>query len=396
MRTIDTQVLVIGGGPGGTSAAITLAKAGIDCTLVEKATIPHEKLCGGLYTQKTHHALQKLLTAEEYETFIAYATCNVAHQIEFYRGTKLLVTVDDDYPMTVVSRERQDEWLFRHAGRLGARTIDGDGVLSIDFGQRLATLRSGQQIRYRFIIAADGASSRTEHLLCAYDKRFPAKGKNVYGIGLTVSKDELPDVDDDKLRIYFDLVPSGYSALFSFGDKVRFGLAKGPDEKIDLKTALFDFAHKVGIKHPENYPVQGCVAPQGNVMKRPIWQDHVFFVGDAAGFCEMMTAEGICYAMMSGTDAAESIAEGLRQADAEKAAAALYWQCARRYIKIVDDSRIHGWCFNNQLFKRAFYWRAPMQPGWMSYFYSRKIEEGSTLPYFRLRWDYHVMKKKQK
>lgn len=388
MDIINVQVLVVGGGPGGSAAAISLAKAGVDCMLVEKARLPHEKICGGLYSQKTHRALHHLLTPEEYQQYISEVKCNEAHQIEFYQGHNLLVTVNVDYPMTLVYRELQDQWLFRHAERKGARVKDGDGLSSIDFAQRIATLQSGQQIHYQFLIAADGASSRVEHLLCSYDSQFPRKGDNVGGAALTVSKADLPMVDSDKLRIYFDVVPSGYSALFSFGNKMRLGVAKHQREKINLRPVLYDFARGMGLKNPEDFPVQGAVVPYGNVMRHPIWHNHIFFVGDAAGFVEMMSAEGICYALMSGTDAAESIISALTTTDVEASAAREYQKRANFYVRMVKASRLYGWLFDNQAFKRGFYKRAPKQAGWLGYFYSRKIEEGSTYSYLRLRWNY--------
>lgn len=385
MEVINVKVLIVGGGPGGSAAAITLAKAGVNCMVVEKARLPHEKICGGLYSQKTHRALHKLLTDEEYRQYIADVSCNVAHQIEFYQGHKLLVTVNCDTPMTLVDRALQDQWLFRCAERKGVLAKDGDGLSSIDFENRVATLQSGQQVHYQFLIAADGASSRVEHLLCDHDKSFPRKGDNVAGAALTVTKADLPHVDSDKLRIYFDIVPSGYSALFSFNNKMRLGIAKYKREKINLRAVLYDFARGMGLKDPESFPVEGATVPYGNVMKHPIWHDHVFFVGDAAGFVEMMSAEGICYAMMSGTDAAEAI---IATSGVEAEAAKDYQRRADFYVKMVKDSRLYGWLFDNQFFCRGFYKRAPRQAGWLGYFYSRKIDEGSPLSYLHLRWNY--------
>lgn len=401
MEMTNVCVLVVGGGPGGSSAAIALARAGVDCMLIEKFKLPHEKICGGLYSQKTHHALKELLTEEEYQQFLSAAQCNESRHIEFYQGAKLLVTLEDEYKMTLVDRALQDQWLFRHAERLGAKVKDGDGLHTIDFEHRIATLQSGQQIHYQFLIAGDGASSRTEHLLCAHDPSFPRKGKNVAAVALTIPRNELPNVDGDKLRIYFDIVPSGYSALFAMGEKVRIGIAKHQYEQISLRPALYNFANMLGIQHPEAYPMQGAMVPYGNFMRRPIWHNHLFFIGDAAGFVEMMSAEGICYAISSGTDAARSIIAALQDksnatpSDTEAAAAKAYQKCAKTYIKMVKDSRLYGYLFDNQAFKRGFYHRAPRQSRWLSYFYTRKIEEGSKYSYLRLRWNFHFSKKKR-
>ena len=59
-RTIETDVLIVGAGPGGSAAAYHLARHGIDVTLVEKATFPREKVCGDGLTPRAVKAMQAM------------------------------------------------------------------------------------------------------------------------------------------------------------------------------------------------------------------------------------------------------------------------------------------------------------------------------------------------
>lgn len=393
-----TTVLITGGGPAGSAAAIRLGQAGIDCILLEKAVLPKEKLCGGLYTQKTHKALQHLMEKADYEQFLNDVTVNTAHQIEFYKGTKLLVTIDDEFPMTLVDRGKMDYWLFKYAQRYCHNAYDNAEVLSIDFDKHIAKLRSGEEIEYHYLIAADGAYSRTEQLLHKHDAQFPLKGDNVICAAYTVDKEDFPGVDPDKLRIYFDVVPSGYSAMFSFGNKVRFGIAKYQTEKFSLKQKLDKFAQELGITNIGKYNVRGAQVPYGNIMRKPMWKDHVFFCGDAAGFVEPMSAEGICYALRSGTEIAESIISnctpGLAPTlETDSLVATEYQAKVDKMLKLIDSSKLLGKLYDNWLFKQIFYLTCPKKAESMGYFYSHKVELGDETPYWKLRRNYHKKKK---
>jgi flavin-dependent dehydrogenase len=59
-ETIHTRILIIGAGPGGTSAALFLAKQGVDCVLVDKARFPRDKICGDALSGKVVEVFRKL------------------------------------------------------------------------------------------------------------------------------------------------------------------------------------------------------------------------------------------------------------------------------------------------------------------------------------------------
>lgn len=393
MERRDTQVLVVGGGPAGNAAATTLAKAGIDCILLEKAKLPHEKICGGLYTQKTLRALEKIMGMSDATEYVDAIRVNTAHEIEFYNGMKHMTTIRNEFPMTVVSRALQDHKLFQYACKHGAEGHEEQAVQSIDFDNRTATTNNGLEIHYRFLLACDGAYSRVENLLAKHDTRFKPKGPNMYGAALTVKSEDLPGIDPDKLRIYFNIIQSSYAGLFSFGDTIRFGCACFKSDGINLRERVKQFARDLGVRNIEQYKLQGALIPYGNINRKPVWHDHVLFCGDAAGFVEPLSAEGIYYALRSGNEAAEAIIA--HSAESDKAVAKAYMQSAKRIIKMLDSSKFVGWLFSKKFFMNIFYKRDHLKSGFMPYFYAHKIELGEDTPLWKMRLNYKREKKKK-
>lgn len=62
-------VIVVGGGPAGSSAAYTLAKQGIDVCVIDKAKFPRNKLCGGLLTLRSKKVFEKIFDANWDKTY---------------------------------------------------------------------------------------------------------------------------------------------------------------------------------------------------------------------------------------------------------------------------------------------------------------------------------------
>ena len=62
---LQTQVIIIGAGPGGASASIFLTKAGIAHVILEKETFPRDKICGDACSGKTVFVLKKAMSTSD-------------------------------------------------------------------------------------------------------------------------------------------------------------------------------------------------------------------------------------------------------------------------------------------------------------------------------------------
>lgn len=378
MKQLITQNLIVGAGPAGSACALALLKAGRECVLVDKSAFPRVKLCAGVLTGKSQLCLQELLGPKAYGQLMGASLVAREPRLRLWRRTHCLVDVDlrhvtdhhdllgdSDCTIHEVDRPQFDLTLVRLFQQRGGKFIDGDGLRDIDTDRRVATLASGTTIGYQHLIAADGAASHAERLIAARDKNFTPKGRNSIALEINVSRE---DLDLDGINIYFDFIPHTYAWAFSKGPQVCLGICRMADVEQDPKEAMRQFLSALGLKHPERYPLVGAPIPLTNTMKRPLWHDEVYFVGDAAGLNEPMTGEGIYYALQSGVDAAEAIA--LNRPDA-------YLKSNRYLQRLINKGARYQQLFNHRLTMAGFQHLAERHNRFVGYFYLTQIEQAS-------------------
>ncbi|MCD8237574.1 MAG: geranylgeranyl reductase family protein [Prevotellaceae bacterium] len=382
---LKTKVLIVGGGPSGSCCGIALQKMGIDCCIIDKAVFPRTKLCAGLFTGKSQECLRNLLGGDAYRHVMEESVMSREQRFVLWNGMEKLVDCMPYDNITLVDRRAFDACLIEYYKSIGGLLYEGEGVKDIDFGSRRAVLADGRCVRYEYIVAADGANSRVEHLLA----NEPATGfvrKETSSLCLEVNVERC-DFDFEGVNIFFDIVPDSYAWVFSKGEKVCIGLVKLPGRDFDVNAAMLDFMRRLGVRNLEKYPLRGAMLPFGNVMSNPAY-DSVLFVGDAGGFVEPLTGEGIYYAMQSGWYAAESIA-----AVSDKSAKDVCKEYRKRSSCLVRMIRNGGqyqhWleirCLRNFFFKHA-----PRNARFISHFYSTRIDKVCFDGFMKIVYKYKV------
>jgi geranylgeranyl reductase family protein len=296
------QVLILGGGPAGASAAHALARRGVDVALVDKSEFPRDKLCGGLLTARSRKVYQS-----NFETPWDEVISHVSHGARFFHDGQLLQEVVDHTALFFTRRLDFDHFLLNQAIACGTEPYLADAVVELVLAGQFCRLRSGREIGFDFLIGADGVNSLVAKTLFgrAYDPRTVA-------FALEVEVERSLDPTLDAPEIHFGLVRWGYGWVFPKRDTLTVGVGGLHARNPDLKAVLHDFlAARFGT--PPTARIKGHHLPFGDFRKVP-GRGNVLLCGDAAGLVEPITGEGIAFALQSGLDAAlaltETFAEG--------------------------------------------------------------------------------------
>ncbi len=359
-RSIDTDVLVIGGGPAGSSAGYWLAKHGCSVTIVEKKHFPREKTCGDGLTPRAVKQIEDMGLGERLSTFHRYEGLRAtAHGKEL----ELQWPTHPVYPRHgyVVRRRELDEMVARNAQAAGATLLEGhEASAPIHEDGRLvgATVldkdaNESTTIRAKHVVVADGANSRFGRSLgTARRKEWP------YGTAIRTYW-QSPRHAEPWIESALDVKDRegnsmpGYGWIFPVGDgtiNVGVGLLSTFKKFKDVNTTVLldSYAHMIadswGIDpgSPECKATAGKI-PMGGSVGPKIGNGFVV-VGDAAGSVNPFNGEGIDYAYETSRIAAGLIAEAVATGDARvldrypamlDAEYGQYFKVARLFAKVI-------------------------------------------------------------
>jgi geranylgeranyl reductase family protein len=325
----EAQVVVVGAGPAGSTAALFLARAGLDVLLLEKGDFPRDKVCGDGLTPRGVHQLVKM------GIDINAPGWNRSRGMRWVcGGREVLIDWPSNgrYPDFGLTRSRHDfdHLLVRHAADAGARLRVGTKVTGpvTDRAGRITgvTAEVGEDkrpvtFRAPVVIAAEGASARTA--LAMGLERDPVRplataARRYYRSAART--------DDPYLELWADLRCSrtgrdlpGYGWIFPLGDgRVNVGLGGLPHRKhgpLDLRGSLDLWLARL----PEEWglteenadsPLRSAALPMG-FNRRPQYSRGLLLVGDAGGMISPWSGEGIAQAMEAAEVAAETVALAL-------------------------------------------------------------------------------------
>jgi geranylgeranyl reductase family protein len=378
----DADVIVVGAGPGGSSTAYHLARAGLDVLLLEKSTFPREKVCGdGLTPRAVKQLVGMGITLEPADGWFPNKGIRII-------GGGARVELDwpelSSYPGFGLVRTRRgfDEIVARAAQRAGARLAEGvtvtgpvldeetgritgvtvretaeragDGAAtgvgaatgdSAATGDRAATddgsAGSERTYRARLVVAADGNSSRLS-LAMGLRKR----DDRPLGVAIRTYYTS-PRHDDDYLETWLELwdgdaLLPGYGWIFGVGDgtsNVGLGLLNTSssfghiDYRAMLRRWLESMPAEWGFAEENRIaPVRGAALPMG-FNRTPHYTRGLLLVGDAGGMVNPFNGEGISSAMESGEIAAQVITQALARPDWASTELAL-----RGYPQVLKDA----------------------------------------------------------
>ncbi|OGO66499.1 MAG: hypothetical protein A2030_01340 [Chloroflexi bacterium RBG_19FT_COMBO_50_10] len=291
------DVIVIGTGPAGSVLAYLLAKRGLDVLILERATLPRYKTCGGGLTWK---ALQNL----PFDVSSVFENKAIGGVVT-YAGQQLL-KVEVGWPVAwLVMRDRFDHYLVQQAVQAGARLMEGISVSSVEErGDRVVVTTTVGELQAQLLAGADGVNSIVARSVGLMPDR--AVGVAVEA-ELAVSPASL-EAQGAYATFDFGALPGGYGWIFPKRDHLSVGVFKAiPGKAIGLKRALERFiASEAVLLDPRILHLQGHQIPLGG-RAQVLHKGRVLLVGDAANLADPWMGEGISYAVVSARLAAEQM-----------------------------------------------------------------------------------------
>ena len=331
----NCDVIVVGAGPAGSTAAIVLARAGRNVLLLDRAEFPRDKVCGDGIPPGTVGILNDLGMAESLR----------AADFHVIDGLRLVSARGRDWRLRftprregagffVAPRHRFDDLLRRHAVASGAVfqraharapiMEHGDVV-----GVRAVVDGDERDLRARAVIVADGAASAVARAL--NPAKPPESHRAVAIRGYLDGFESMPHTVEFHFGRHF---APGYAWVFPMGDtSANVGVIVRTDcfkrRGIALETLLHEFVtsdelRKRGVREGTLRDVATWQVPLAAPGATPLAFDGALIVGDAARLVDALTGEGIHNAVVSGRLAGETVARALERGDLSRAALADY------------------------------------------------------------------------
>ena len=289
------DVIIVGAGPAGASAAFYLGQAGLRVRVLEKEKLPRYKACGG--------GLSPRMLARYFPFTCDPVIEARAQSVRYgYAGDEVTVPLHDG-DLAFVMRSRFDAFILEHAR---AEVHQGLAVRQVvEKADRVeVTTAGGQSFEARYVIGADGANSIVARALPRRARRRPVAAIEVEA---PVPPGYLASLSQSPLFLLGD-IQYGYAWVFPKVDHLSVGIAAWRPGPGELQARLRPIMARYGIDleqgawHGHPIPIHGTT--------RQLATRRILLAGDAASLADPLTGEGIRLAIKSGWLAAQAIIHG--------------------------------------------------------------------------------------
>jgi geranylgeranyl reductase family protein len=331
------DIAIVGGGPAGSMAGINLIGNGLRVVILDRARFPRPKPCGGgisCRVYKRFHYIEPVLRSVQ---------TNLVNRVMLESPSGTVVEIESPEPIyAMIRRIEFDNALLDECKRGGIEVRQDVTVSKVTVAEDgvYLTSTSGEQFVTDIVIGADGVNSV---VAVNAGLRGPWKPTQIALDGTEESPvSPLSDlsVRQDTMYVYYGIGGGyGYGYVFPKTCHVNFGIGylleyyqqnisgKPYVQHLSFLQHLEQTGVISGTSQRENF--HAYVLPVGGPLKK-LSANRILLAGDAAGFVNGFTAEGIYYAMVSGEHAGKTALEAVRKKDASA-------EFLSRYDKAIED-----------------------------------------------------------
>jgi geranylgeranyl reductase family protein len=315
---VKYDVTIVGAGPAGSTAAKFLSEKGFKTLLIDKEKFPRDKPCGGGLPIRVLQRYPYIVNEKIIEAYSSSGTVfspSLQHQIEINKNTPLMATT---------LRKKFDFELVKYARDAGTIFQEGTPVSSVQISDDNARviLNQGTEIDSEIIVGADGVHSIVAKNtgLCKMGTKRGVCILQEFQVDEKIMDDYFKKTRHCYIHSRFKNV-AGYGWVFPKKEHLNIGFGviqvnKNPEEKLNLLDCYHDYIAHLKEKdlipqHLKEVPVKGGALPTRPLEKT--YGNRLLLAGDAGGFINPLSGEGLYYAMTSGKLAAETITEALEK-----------------------------------------------------------------------------------
>jgi geranylgeranyl reductase family protein len=314
---MQCDVAVIGAGPAGATAAKFLAEKGLKVILVEKDRIPRDKPCGGMLTPRVFERFNYLKSeTEKFTVSPSYGACIYSPSLK----AKLQYSTPMPQILMILRREF-DHALLQMAIDSGVKLITSR-VKTLAMKPNIVKILLDENaiVESSLVVGADGVNSvvakETGLLPFLDNEKVAVCAVNELKIGESAVKECFGDLRPVHLFFGFNNL-FGYAWVFPKINHLNIGLGGLVSRTRDLKGSYIKFIQ--ALRKNELIPkwlkiecYSAALIPIGGPIEKT-YSNRVVLCGDAAGFVNPLTGEGIYYAMASGKIASEVMIEAIEE-----------------------------------------------------------------------------------
>ena len=334
------DVIIIGAGVAGASAAYELARNGAEVLVLEKEKLPRYKTCGGGIV---HRAIEKLPFNIDGVVERNFNTIDI-----YDHETNLLFNVTREKPVIIMMmRADLDNLIISEAVKRGAKVNDGvKAIRVVNNNEDVEVVTGSTTLKADFVIAADGASG--------ISAKISGMNKNIFRAPAIECEVYLPDDKFDyykkSTRFDFGFIPHGYAWVFPKRNHLSVGIASMKKLKVNLNDYLKKYFAMLGFNDIANIEKHGHLIPINLLHLKPVFK-RILLTGDTIGLADPITTEGISYAIESGQLAAKAVIEGSKdKIKVEK----IYTKSLKPLFNELKYARILAWFVHGSPYIRRF------------------------------------------